>query len=103
MVKAATAAPLSAVLAAFTEGHRTLDAIARSTGLSRDQVDTAIAHLTRMGRIEAKELTSGCPTGGCGSCASGTTEGTSGCGASGPSSLRRGTVLVQLSLRRPMP
>lgn len=92
--------PLQAVLDAFTAGMASIDQIAAHTGLDRDVVQTSIDHLRRMGRIEAKELSMGCPSGGCGSCASGHPDGSAGCGSGGPSATRRGPVLVQLSLRR---
>ncbi|MDN5564798.1 MAG: FeoC-like transcriptional regulator [Luteococcus sp.] len=92
--------PLSAVLRAFEDGAGSLDEIARTTGMGAEVVQTSVDHLRRMGRIEAKELSMGCPSGGCGSCASGTADGDAGCGSSGPSTERRGPVLVQLSLRR---
>ena len=93
--------PLNAVLQAFEEGATSLDDISLRTSLPTDVVGAAVEHLRRMGRIDAKELSMGCPSGGCGSCASGHSDGTAGCGASGPSTERRGPVLVQLSLRRP--
>lgn len=93
-------APLSEVLAAFESGATTLDDVAAHTGLSREMVSTAVDHLRRMGRIQARELSMGCPTGGCGTCASGRSDGSAGCGSAGPSSERRGPVLVQLSVRR---
>jgi bacterioferritin-associated ferredoxin len=96
-----TGGPLRQVLAAFAAGVHSVDELTRRTGLSRDVVDASIDHLVRTGRIEAKELTIGCPDGGCGNCASGTSEGTAGCGAPGPSAARSGPVLVTLSLRRP--
>lgn len=92
--------PLSQVLGAFADGATSLDEVSASTGLDRDVVSTAVDHLRRMGRIDAKELAMGCPGGGCGSCASGTVDGGAGCGAHGPSQARTGPVLVQLSLRR---
>lgn len=94
--------PLSSVLAAFESGASTLDDVAQRTGLSRELVDGAVDHLVRTGRIDAKELSMGCPSSGCGSCASATAEGAPGCGAAGPSTTRRGPVLVTLSLRRPL-
>ena len=99
-VAAGTAGPLRRVLAAFEEGAGSLDQVAAVTGLSRDTVGAAVDHLVRLGRIDAKEMSMGCPSGGCGSCASGTTGGAPGCGAAGPSSERRGPVLVTLTLRR---
>ena len=92
--------PLNAVLQAFTEGASSLDEIALRTSLARDVVQASVEHLTRMGRIEAKELSMGCPSGGCGGCASGHSDGTAGCGAPEPSAERRGPVLVQLTLAR---
>ncbi|WP_181833834.1 FeoC-like transcriptional regulator [Acidipropionibacterium virtanenii] len=91
--------PLSQVLSAFREGAGSLDQIAERTGLPGTIVRTSVGHLIRMGRIQAKELSAGCPGGGCSSCASATAEGTPGCGAAGPSPLRRGPVLVELRLR----
>lgn len=95
-----SAGPLTGVLAAFESGARSLDEVAARTALTRDVVDAAVDHLVRMGRIEARELAIGCPTGGCGSCASGSVAGTPGCGAPGPSRMRSGPVLVTLSVRR---
>ncbi|AKT52473.1 hypothetical protein ADJ73_00345 [Arsenicicoccus sp. oral taxon 190] len=88
------------VLSAFEDGAASLDEVARRTGLTRASVDAAVDHLVRMGRVDARELAAGCPDGGCGSCASGTSEGAAGCGAPGPSGRRSGPVLVQLTLRR---
>lgn len=93
-----TATPLRSVLDAFTSGARSRADLERVTGLRADVVDAALDHLVRMGRVEARELSTGCPTGGCGTCASGVDDAP-GCGASGPSPQRRGPVLVQLSLR----
>lgn len=93
--------PLSAVLSAFAAGARSIDEVARRTGLSRQVVDAAVEHLVRTGAIEARELAIGCPDSGCGSCASGRADGSPGCGAPGPSTTRSGPVLVTLSLRRP--
>jgi hypothetical protein len=91
-------APLRSVLAAFGSGARSRHDLCRATGLRDDLVDAAIDHLVRMGKLEARELSSGCPGGGCGSCASGV-DGTAGCGAPGPSARRRGPALVQLTVR----
>lgn len=91
--------PLSAVLDAMRSGAGSLDEVARTTGLAPDTVRAAVDHLRRLGRLEATELTSGCPSGGCGSCASGTVDGRAGCGSGGPSPTRSGPVLVQLTLR----
>jgi hypothetical protein len=92
--------PLTAMLAAFDAGAHTLDEVARRCGLPLDTVRAGVDHLVRIGRLEAKELAVGCPTSGCGSCASGTDEGTAGCGSSAPSSRRSGPVLVAISVRR---
>lgn len=94
----ATPSPLSAVLGAVHAGARSRAEIGERTGLRRDAVDTAIDLLVRRGRLEARELASGCPTGGCGGCASGD-HGAPGCGAGGPSPRRAGPVLVQLTVR----
>ena len=92
--------PLNAVLDAFEGGASTIDDIVTSTGMPRDVVLAAVDHLRRMGRLEARELVAGCPSGGCGSCAFSHGDGTPGCGAPSASPERRGPVLVQLSLRR---
>lgn len=89
--------PLRAVLAAFESGCATLSEVAEHAGLDRDLVDAAVDHLVRTGRLVAGTLSTGCPSDGCGSCASGTTDGP-GCGAPRPSSERSGPVLVTLSL-----
>jgi hypothetical protein len=86
------------VLDAFRSGARSRTALCQATGLSSDVVDAAIEHLVRMGRLEARQLSTGCPGGGCGTCASGV-DGAPGCGASGPSAQWSGPVLVQLTLR----
>jgi hypothetical protein len=91
--------PLRAVLDAFSGGASTLDDVAAITGLPRDVVDAAVEHLVRVGQLSASTLTVGCPSGGCGSCASGTSSGP-GCGAAAPGPARSGPVLVALSLRR---
>ncbi len=91
--------PLRSVLASLAAGAHSRAEVSRRTGLSADVVDAAVDHLVRLGRLETSELSSGCPTGGCGSCASGSGDGTPGCGAPGPSAQRRGPVLVQLSVR----
>jgi hypothetical protein len=90
--------PLRSVLEAFSGGAGSRVEIAARTGLRPDVVDAAIEHLVRIGRMEAKELSTGCPAGGCGSCASGVGDAP-GCGASAPSPRRSGPVLVQLRLR----
>ena len=95
-----TAGPLTAVLAAFEAGAHSLGEVATHCDLPLDTVRASVDHLVRMGRLEAKELAIGCPTGGCGSCASGTDDGAAGCGSSAPSSRRSGPVLVALSVRR---
>lgn len=89
--------PLSAVLGQFAGGATTLAEVSRATGLSRDVVDASVAHLVRLGRLDAKELALGCPSGGCGTCAS-AVDAAPGCGASAPSRQRSGPVLVALTL-----
>lgn len=96
---AATPSPLRAVLDAFHAGCTTLGEVAVRAGLDRDLVEAAVAHLVRTGHLVAETMSTGCPSGGCGSCASGGAAGP-GCGASGPSVQRSGPVLVTLSLPR---
>ncbi len=100
MTPTTTGSPLKAVLAALTDGAGFRAAIAASTGLRRDVVDAALEHLVRVGRVDAKEMATGCPGGGCGSCASGVDDGP-GCGATHASPRRSGPVLISLSVRRP--
>lgn len=92
--------PLRSVLGAFEDGARSRTEVCGRTGLRRDVVDAAIEHLLRIGRLDARELASGCPSGGCGSCASGVDD-SPGCGAAAPSPTRSGPVLVTLTVRRP--
>jgi FeoC like transcriptional regulator len=92
--------PLTLVLDAFGAGAASLGEVESATGLSRDVVAASVDHLVRMGRLEAAQLSMGCPTGGCGTCASGTADGAAGCGAPAPSGGRRGPALVALTLRR---
>jgi bacterioferritin-associated ferredoxin len=100
-VVSAESRPVTAVLAALQGGARSLAEVAERTGLGRDVVDAAITHLVRLGRLEAEELAIGCPSAGCGGCASGTAEGTAGCRSSAPSTRRSGPVLVALRVSRP--
>jgi FeoC like transcriptional regulator len=99
-VTAAGTSPLRATLAALDAGASSRADIARRTGLRADVVDAALDHLVRLGRVEARELAIGCPSGGCGSCASGVDDAP-GCGAPAPSARRTGPALVQLTVRRP--
>ncbi|GGL36310.1 hypothetical protein H9L10_14605 [Phycicoccus endophyticus] len=93
--------PLTAVLQAFRDGVHSLDEVGERTGLARDVVQACVDHLVRLGRLEARELAVGCPTGGCGTCASATATGQAGCGAVAPSATRSGPALVTISVRRP--
>lgn len=92
--------PLTAVLDAFTDGAASLTEVEARTGLSHDVVSAAVDHLVRAGRIEAKSLTAGCPSGGCGGCAFAASDGSAGCATGAPAPGRRGPGLVALSLRR---
>ena len=92
--------PLTAVLAAFAGGAHSLPDVATRCALPLDTVRASVDHLVRMGRLEADELAIGCPSAGCGSCASGSEDGSAGCGSSAPSGRRSGPVLVALSLAR---
>lgn len=89
--------PLRAVLAAFENGAASLDDVSATTGLRRDVVDAAVAHLVRIGRLTSESLAGGCPSGGCGGCPS----GGSSAGACGTPRAARpsGPVLVTLSRR----
>ncbi|HYN29870.1 MAG TPA: winged helix-turn-helix domain-containing protein [Dermatophilaceae bacterium] len=95
-----TPRPLTAVLAALDGGARSLDEVARRTGLSSTVVRAAVEHLVRAGLLETRELAMACPSGGCGTCASGTVEGTAGCGADAPAARRTGPALVTIGRRR---
>lgn len=91
--------PLTTVADAIAAGAQSRRDLADRTGLDPSVVDAAIDHLIRLGRISTEQLGSGCPDTGCGSCASGKSDGTAGCGATGPANAR-GPVLLQLT-RRP--
>lgn len=101
MIETPPVRPLHAILAAFDEGATSVADLVSRTGLDEEAVRAGIDHLVRLGRLDARTLSAGCPDGGCGSCASGTRDGDPGCGASAPSLTRRGPALVTLSLRRP--
>jgi hypothetical protein len=89
--------PLRDVLTAIEAGARSRHDVVATTGLPLDVVDASVDHLVRIGRLEARELSSGCPSAGCGSCASGVADGP-GCGAPRPSAQRSGRALVQIGL-----
>ena len=96
-----TATPLRAVLDAMRDGVHSRTELVSRTGLRADTVDAALDHLVRLGRVDVEQLSTGCPTGGCGSCPSGVGD-QPGCGTH--SSSRRsapGPVLLQLTLREP--
>jgi len=97
--------PLSAVLAAFEGGCGSFAEVATRCDLPLDTVRACVDHLVRMGRLEARELAVGCPSGGCGSCASAAGDASgagaaAGCGASGPPAHQSGPVLVSISVPR---
>jgi hypothetical protein len=100
MAGRAAARPLTAVLAAFDDGARSLHEVGERTGLRPTVVRAAVEHLVRAGRLETRELAIGCPSGGCGTCASGTGDGEPGCGSEGPGRRRAGPALVTISRRR---
>jgi hypothetical protein len=87
--------PLSAVLDQMSKGTSTVAAMARNTGIDVDVLRAALDHLVRTGRVAAHELPIGCPTGGCGSCASAT-----GCGVAPANGARRGLVTLSLTPAR---
>lgn len=90
--------PLTAVLSAIREGASSIPEVEQDTGLSRDVVEGAVAHLVRLGRLATEDVSFGCPASGCGGCAA-AVAGSPACGLSGPSTRGRGLVLH--SLRTP--
>lgn len=90
--------PLRSVLDAFDAGARSRPELARATGLQPDVVELAVTQLVRLGRLEAREMTSSCPTGGCGSCGA-ADDPQAACTSSAGSARHSGPVLLQL--RRP--
>jgi hypothetical protein len=93
---------LTRILTAVAAGTPTVVDIARQTGLDESMVRLGIDELVRMGRLQASQLAAGCPPAGCGGCASGRSDEAGrvapGCGADAPSEVRRGPVLVALSV-----
>ncbi|MGW2479248.1 FeoC-like transcriptional regulator [Streptomyces sp. NPDC001571] len=88
---------LREVLARIESAARTgagLDAVARSLGLSRGEVDAMAEYWVRKGRLTREEIGGGCPTSGCGGCP----VANNGCGANGG---RPAPLLVALRPRRP--
>ncbi len=98
-VTAAVRGPLTRVLAEVEAGTPTVAEIARRCELDEAVARAAIDHLVRAGRVEARELSIGCPPSGCGGCASASAEGTPGCGLPAPVPGRR-PGLVTLTLGR---
>lgn len=92
---AATAAPLSAVLAQVRTGAPSLAVIAQRTGLPLDLVRLAVDRLVATGHLAAEPLDSSCPTSGCGTCpsASGSGAGSATCA---PGARRGAPVLLRL-------
>ncbi len=91
--------PLSTVLAELAAGTPTVAEMVRRSGLDESVLRAAIDHLVREGRVDARELSMGCPDSGCGGCASATAAGTPGCGLAAPVPGRRAG-LVTLALTR---
>lgn len=84
--------PLRQVLTeiAGARGGVSLDDVARRVGVSRGEVESMVDYWVRKGRLSAEVVGSGCPTDGCGGCAS-----TDSCGT-GP---RQGPVLLAITTR----
>lgn len=95
---AATRRPLRAVLESIEAGTSSVADVAARTGLQPDVVRGAVDNLVRLGRLSAEAMAFGCPSGGCGSCAS-ARGGTPACGLSRASAQRQGPVLVTLRVR----
>jgi hypothetical protein len=95
--------PLRAVLAALGAGAADLGEVAARTGLDRDVVAAAVAHLVRTGHLRTEQLASGCPASGCRTCGSHVDDSAgpahlTGChGLAAPTG--RGPVLITLSRR----
>jgi hypothetical protein len=85
------------VLDALEGGASSVADICARTALPRDVVTGAVDHLVRLGRLDVERLPAGCPTGGCGSCATGRSAGS--CAQGGPSSNPTGPVLVTITVR----
>lgn len=92
--------PLRLVLDEIESGTPTVSDMIRNTGLADDVVRAALDHLVRSGRVTSAELSIGCPSGGCGSCASALESGTPGCGRQAPDPSSRRPGLVSLTLTR---
>lgn len=92
--------PLTAVLDAFAGGATSLDDVATRTGLARTVVEAGVEQLVQLGYLRAESISAGCPTGGCGSCPSGSGD-SPGCGAFTPRTESGNRTLVALTLTRP--
>ena len=88
------------VLDEVRAGTPTVAEMARRCDLDEDVVRAAVEHLVRAGRIEARELSLGCPPSGCGGCASAGTDGEPGCGRPAATTPGRRAGLVTLTLSR---
>jgi hypothetical protein len=65
----AASGPLLRVLSAVQKGARSSTDIAGIANLSREMTELTLEHLARGGYLLSRELISGCPASGCGSCA----------------------------------
>ncbi|MGW1076288.1 FeoC-like transcriptional regulator [Streptomyces sp. NPDC002537] len=91
--------PLRQVLAAVREanGSVRLDDIARRLGLAPDEVASMVDYWVHRGELTREEVGGGCPSGGCGGCAS-----VSSCGTGTSLRKRKGPLLLTIRpARRP--
>jgi hypothetical protein len=88
------------VLAALDGGAGDLGEVTARTGLDRELVTAAVAHLIRSGHLHAEQLSTGCPATGCSGCGSYTAPGlvrSGGCAGDTASSDGRGPVLITIN------
>lgn len=92
--------PLRAVLTALDGGAGDLGEVAARTGLDRELVTAAVAHLIRSGYLQAEQLGTGCPATGCSGCGSYAAPGlirSGGCAGDTTSADGRGPVLITIN------
>ena len=89
---------LRQVLTEVSTGGGTLAQVAARVGVSSDEASAMVDYWVRKGRLTVDDLGNACPSGGCGSCGSGTPDGDAGCGSAGPSDR---PVLLAISVRPP--
>ncbi|MGV1028795.1 MAG: FeoC-like transcriptional regulator [Dermatophilaceae bacterium] len=85
---------------ALQAGASSRTALGEQTGLDHELIDSALAHLIRMGRLRAEALGGGCPSQGCVSCPASRSDGLPTC-LTGQPTTAHSLVAIRLGSRPP--